>query len=542
MKTRFAGLALALIICLAGPSSGFTRVESPNGGERIPAGGRWLITWQCDSDIEQVSIELSFTDGVFWEPVIPAAECSEGRGSYLWTVPSLSSPACLIRIADLDSPKDSDQSDGVFTIFPCALRMDYDNDCVITLADFAAFAEEWLRCGDPYDPACLGNRQPQITSNPVLQAATGQSYAYRVKAVDPDSDVLNYELLRAPAGMTIDSASGAIAWRPASNQSGAAPVIIQVGDPSGAADIQAFELNVSPLSPPAEAIFTGAPVDGYPNLFERRTLVYTNAMRMAPQQYRDKYMADFQPDASSILQTYSPVEPVYYQPLLNQAARFHAEDMAENDCFQHDDCDGSAWNDRIRGFYPEARMIAENIAYGYPSAKAVVDAWLCDETGGRCAADGTQAAGHRTSMVNDGYRQIGTGWAEDEGGAWRSFWVEDFASNEPASRPPIVAGCHDFLVSGKTSFLVNYRDVSDRAPAAVQVIVSGTTYDMSLDLGTQAAGTYRVDVSRAGNCREYYFLALTASGQLWRYPGPGVFLTDGEASCGEDYRSTEKGS
>ncbi len=534
MKYYQALLVSLLTICLIGVSSGITRIESPNGRERIPAGAKWPITWRCDSDTERVSIEFSFTGGVFWELIAPKVGCKQRRGSYLWTVPNLSSPACLIRIVDLDDASNSDRSDGVFTIFPCTLRMDFDNDCIITFADFAALANEWLQCGDPYDPVCLDNRRPQITSSPALQATADQVYTYRVKATDPDGDIVKYDLLRAPAGMTINSASGSIMWQPAGNQSGTEPVIIQVRDDSGAADIQAFELDVPSLPPAAEAIFTGAPVDGYPNLFERRLVVYTNAMRMAPQEYRDEYMADFTPDPSSILQNPDPVEPVYYQPLLNHAARFHAEDMAENGCFQHDDCDGTAWDERIGSFYPQARRIGENISFGYRSAKAAIDAWLCDETGGRCAADGTPAAGHRTNMASDAFRQFGTGWAVEETGNRSRFWVQDFASNEPDELPPIVAGCHDFLVSGRTSFLLNYRDTGNRPPASAQVVVDGATHDMNLDLGEPAAGTYRVDIDRPNRCREYYFLATTAAGELWRHPGPGAFLTDGEAPC-ENY-------
>ncbi len=127
--------------------------------------------------------------------------------------------------------------------------------------------------------------------------------------------------------------------------------------------------------------------------------------------------------------------------------------------------------------------------------------------------------------------------------------VQDFASNEPErapkpdpsglgtpSKPPLVAGCHDFPVAGKTSFLLNYRDFANQPPASVQVVIDGIPYNMALDLGTPAAGTYRLDTAKATSCRQYYFQAVTASGQSWRYPGPGVFLTDGEGTCSTDYR------
>lgn len=536
MKTAGVGCALILTASLAGLCCAGVRVESPNGGESISAGSQWLITWQCDEWVEQVMISFSFTNGVFWED-IASAGCSDGRGSYSWTASAVSSRECLIRVRALSKEDNgSDQSDRAFTVFPCALRMDYDGDCAVTIADLAALAREWLNCGDPYDSACTGNRPPQIVSDTPPGPTPGRSYFYRVSAFDPDGEPLTYELLRAPAGMKIDSSSGTILWDPPADMTAGAAVIVQVRDPSGATDIQAAELGAPGAPKETPEQYAGAPSDGYPSLFERRVIVYVNAVRMAPQQYRDRYMADFSPDPGGILQIASPVEPLYFERKLGQAARSHAEDMAINGCLQHDSCDGTAWSSRIWSFYPQAGSIGENVAMGYPTAKTVVDVWLCDETGGQCAADGTLAAGHRTNMVNDNFRQIGTGYAVDASVAWRRYWVQDFASNAPTSRPPTVAGCHDFLESGRTSFLLNYYDRSDQPPRVVEVVIDGLAHEMDLDLGTAAAGTYRLDVGRAGSCREYYFLATTAVGETWRYPGPGVFVTDGEGACAGDYR------
>ncbi len=533
-RMRAKGLSCALMLagCLAGLCSGAIEIESPNGGESIPAGSRQVIAWQCDTSVEQVSVEFSYTDGVLWEMLTPAARCVNGRGSYAWQAPAVSSPRCLIRVTAGDKSGDFDRSDATFTIFPCSLRMDYDGDCAITISDFQAFAQEWLRCGDPYDPACTGNSPPRILSVPPTQVEPEQGFTYEVEAVDPDGDALTYSLLQAPAGMAIDAFLGRITWTPAAGQGDARPVVVQVRDEFGAADVQAFELG----RPQGQQKFTGAPIGGYPNLFERRVMVYTNAVRMAPQEYRDKHMAGFQPDPGNILQTHGPVEPLYYEPALNDSARSHALDMAQNGCFQHDSCDGTPWSERIWGFYPQAKMLSENIAAGYSTAKAAVDAWLCDQTGGQCATDGASAAGHRTNIMSAGLRQAGMGYAPDTHGTWRFLWVQDFVSNEPASKPPLVAACHDFLLSGKTSFLLNYRDPTDRPPISVQVVVDGIAHDMSLDLGAAAAGTYRLDTGRAASCREYYFVATTASGETWRCPGPGVFLTEGEAACSADYR------
>ena len=216
MRTMVVQRVWLLAVCLVGllgvglvePCRAAIRVESPNGGESIPAQSQRLITWSCDTSIQQVTIEFSYTGGVFWDVVAPAVPCTKGKGSYLWTVPAISSPRCLIRVTAVGKMGSFDRSDTLFTVFPCALRMDYDGDCIITFADFAAFAQEWLRCGDPYDVAGMGNRPPQIVSSPPAWVGAGQTYIYDVQAVDPDGDALVYELLRGPAGMAIDSGSG----------------------------------------------------------------------------------------------------------------------------------------------------------------------------------------------------------------------------------------------------------------------------------------------------------------------------------------------
>ena len=529
MKSLPTGHVLVSVLCFAGLCQAAIVVESPNGGEAIAAKSQWLITWRCDAWVRQVAVEFSFTGGASWQTIAPAAASNQRKGSFLWTVPSLSSPKCLIRVTSADNPADSDQSNAIFTVFPCALRMDYDGDCVVTFADFAGLAQEWLLCGDPYDAGCTGNRPPRITSTPPLQTAIGQAYTYDIKATDPDNDTLAYDLLLAPAGMVIDSASGKVLWNPSADQKGKRTVVIQVRDELGAADVQVFDLN------PA-VMYTGAPVQGMPSLLERRVIVYTNALRMAPQQYRDRYMAGFQPSPSGILKSYSEVEPLYYERQLNESARFHAQDMAGNGCFQHDSCDGTPWAQRLRSFYPEASMVGENVAAGYPKAQDMVNGLVCDESGGQCAADRSSQAGHRSNMMEARLTQIGTGYVYDAGSEWRHYWVQDFVSNTPADKAPIVAACHDLITSGKTSFLLNYRDESNQPPASIQVVVNDVAYTMNLDIGSAAAGTYRLDLSAAQTCRRYYFVAVTASGEAWRYPGPGVFLTSGEGNCTGDYQ------
>lgn len=90
-----------------------------------------------------------------------------------------------------------------------------------------------------------GNRAPSITSTPALAATVGIAYVYDVDAVDPDGDTLAYSLDTAPGGMTIDAATGRIAWSPAAAQVGNAPVTVRATDPAGAFVAQGFTVVVN---------------------------------------------------------------------------------------------------------------------------------------------------------------------------------------------------------------------------------------------------------------------------------------------------------
>ena len=68
---------------------------------------------------------------------------------------------------------------------------------------------------------------------------------------------------------------------------------------------------------PLHAQSYGVPVSGYPNWHERTVLVLTNIVRMAPIDYRDSYMADWPAGTGGILQSYSSVDPIYWNLELN---------------------------------------------------------------------------------------------------------------------------------------------------------------------------------------------------------------------------------
>jgi len=92
------------------------------------------------------------------------------------------------------------------------------------------------------DPS--SNSAPQITSTPNPRAVAGSAYAYPVVASDAENDPLSYSLLDRPQGMTIDSATGAIAWTPALDQLGNHAVRVQVVDGRGGVAWQSWIVQV----------------------------------------------------------------------------------------------------------------------------------------------------------------------------------------------------------------------------------------------------------------------------------------------------------
>ncbi len=92
------------------------------------------------------------------------------------------------------------------------------------------------------------NHAPTITSTPPLTAAVATLYSYDVQAADMDLDVLEYLLVAAPFGMTIDNESGLILWTPSGGQVGLNAVTVSVTDGELFAN-QSFTINVSPRPP-----------------------------------------------------------------------------------------------------------------------------------------------------------------------------------------------------------------------------------------------------------------------------------------------------
>ena len=99
------------------------------------------------------------------------------------------------------------------------------------------------------------NASPQITSTPVAAATQDQPYTYDVEATDSDGDPITFRLDAAPAGMSIDAATGLIQWTPTNAQVGNGlgnQVTVTAMDNKGAADSQEFTIAVANVNDPPQ--------------------------------------------------------------------------------------------------------------------------------------------------------------------------------------------------------------------------------------------------------------------------------------------------
>jgi hypothetical protein len=125
-----------------------------------------------------------------------------------------------------------------------------------------------------------------------------------------------------------------------------------------------------------------------------------------------------------------PALPVDVRLVL--AARRHSEDMATNDFFSHVGSNGSSFVQRVQADgYPTPR--SENIAAGYLSAAAAVEAWM-------------GSPGHRQNILDPVARHIGVGFAVDASSTYRRYWTNDFGMSAGAPQGPPPA-CMSLTVS-----------------------------------------------------------------------------------------------
>jgi hypothetical protein len=120
-------------------------VLRPQPGEPVPAGRPYTIQWKTIEGVQatkRVRVDYSLDAGEQWT----AAGETDNTGTYVWSTPTASSAACLVRITGVGNPKMDDTTDGTFLLLQCPAQpaADLNGDCQVDFADLAILAGEWL--------------------------------------------------------------------------------------------------------------------------------------------------------------------------------------------------------------------------------------------------------------------------------------------------------------------------------------------------------------------------------------------------------------
>ncbi|MFF7653236.1 CAP domain-containing protein [Streptomyces sp. NPDC007983] len=102
--------------------------------------------------------------------------------------------------------------------------------------------------------------------------------------------------------------------------------------------------------------------------------------------------------------------PLKVNAKLTKAAQAHSEDMAEHSDMSHTGSDGSSPGDRIERAGYSWSTYGENVAYGYSSAKSVMEGWM-------------NSSGHKANILNCDFKEIGVGLAQPG-----DYWTQDFGA------------------------------------------------------------------------------------------------------------------
>ncbi len=248
----------------------------------------------------------------------------------------------------------------------------------------------------------------------------------------------------------------------------------------------------------------GDAVDGYPTYDERVLHHWTNAARLDPEAHEPHYTAGgcsvdvFTDDE----RTGKPA--LRWDHNLTRAARFHTDDMADNDFFDHASSDGTDGLIRIAQYYGSS-AVGENISQGYPDHRAaVLQGWMCSTDG------------HRGNIMDADWSELGTG----VNGALRT---QDFGG-DPILPVSIAMGVHTPAIpSISVGFYADWYDAAGRPPERFEVVMNGIPHPMSLEWGEAGQGMY----SWAGDlplesCVMYHFEA-DIDGAMARFPYDGSY-------------------
>lgn len=115
--------------------------------------------------------------------------------------------------------------------------------------------------------------------------------------------------------------------------------------------------------------------------------------------------------------------PLVVDARLTAAAQRHAADLAAGDLLEHAGSDGSTPAARVSEAGYGWTFVSENVAAGYATAEAVVQAWFL-------------SPGHRENMMSPSPVHVGIGYAFRDSTKYQHYWTVNFGAG-PADAEPV---------------------------------------------------------------------------------------------------------
>jgi uncharacterized protein YkwD len=156
-------------------------------------------------------------------------------------------------------------------------------------------------------------------------------------------------------------------------------------------------------------------VDAYsPNFQNAVTSNYYRAVVFyEATEFRNQLLAEVNEDRAA-----NGLAPLVMDDLLNTAAQFHAQDMADKQFFSHTNLDDWTPWQRMKYYGIEYQTAGENIAVGHDTPVQVEEAWM-------------DSPGHKANILNSSFNRIGLGIALIQPGdeyAPGYYWVQVFTN------------------------------------------------------------------------------------------------------------------
>jgi Cysteine-rich secretory protein family len=141
--------------------------------------------------------------------------------------------------------------------------------------------------------------------------------------------------------------------------------------------------------------------------------------------------------------------PLARNAALDLSAQAHSEDMARHHVMSHYGSDGSNPAARISAAGYAWQTWGENVAYGWPTPAAVMNAWI-------------NSPGHRANLLNRNFREIGIGVAYAPG-TGSLYWTQDFGARAGPVRRRTSAHCRP---AARTASMLRTARAATRRPTS----------------------------------------------------------------------------